>query len=79
MQKTQFLNVLEIFWLITLEQIVQRGCRICILGGVQNQARQSLDLTWPCLEKGLDHINSRCLFQPKSSCLYNFSRCPPPF
>lgn len=70
---------LQIFCLTALEQVSQRGCRICILGGIQNKARQSPDLRWPCLERRLDQITSKGPFKPKLSCLSNFSGCPSPF
>lgn len=70
---------LKIFCLTTLERVAQRGCRICILGGIQNQARQSPDLRWHCLDRGLDQIISKGPFKPKSSYLSNFSGCASPF
>lgn len=72
-----FLNVLQIFRLVTLEEVAQKGCRICILHSKPRKTNP--ELRWPFLERGLDQIMSRDSFQPKPSCLYNLSGCSPPF
>lgn len=72
-----FLNLLQIFSLITLGEVAQRGCRICILHA--KPRKENPELSQPCLERGLDQIMCRDSFQSKSSCLYNLSGCSPLF